>query len=239
MTNRKRSTNRRRPRGIEILYEDNEILVIDKPSGLLTVETKGDKIKTAHHALTNYVRKGCAKSRKQIFVVHRLDRDTSGVLIFAKTHHAYTTLQDNWKNTKKIYLAVVHGKLSKKKDTITSYLAENKAQFMYSTSDSKIGKLSHTCYKVVKETKAFSLLEINLLTGRKNQIRVHLADRGHPIVGDIKYGICAKGNRRLALHARSISFEHPTSGKKLSFETKTPVYIEKLAGSTKRHTKLN
>ncbi|MBU4484659.1 RNA pseudouridine synthase [bacterium] len=230
MTNRKRSISRYRPRGIEILYEDLDILVVDKPAGLLTVETRMDKVRTAHQALTEYVRKGATKSRKQIFVVHRLDRDTSGLLIFAKTREAHTILQANWKNTKKIYLAVVHGKLSKKEDTITSYLVENRDQFVHSTSDSKIGKLSHTCYKVVKETRNFSLLEINLLTGRKNQIRVHLADRGHPIVGDKKYGENERGNRRLALHAKSISFNHPTSGKQLSFETKVPAYFEELVG---------
>lgn len=228
MTSRKRSSSRHRPRGLEILYEDPDILVVDKSAGLLTVGTDKVHLKTAYYILTDYVRKGCAKSRKRLFTVHRLDRDTSGVLIFAKTREAQMFLQKHWKNTEKRYLAVVHGKLSQKEDTITSYLAENRAHVVYSTSDSKVGKLSHTYYKVLKETKMFSLLEINLITGRKNQIRVHLADSGHPVVGDKKYGKKDKRHKRLALHAESISFKHPASGKKLNFETKVPAYIEKL-----------
>jgi len=231
MTNRKRSSSRHRPRGLEILYEDLDILVVDKSAGLLTVGTEKDKVRTAYFILTDYVRKGCAKSHKRLFIVHRLDRDTSGVLIFAKTREAQMFLQENWKHTEKRYLAVVHGKLSQKKDTITSYLAENRAHVVYSTADSKVGKLSHTHYKVLKETEMFSLLEINLITGRKNQIRVHLADRGHPVVGDKKYGKKGTGHQRLGLHAKSISFKHPTSGKKLHFETKAQAYIQKLVGS--------
>ena len=234
VTNRKRSSSRHRPRGLEILYEDLDILVVDKSAGLLTVATEKDKVRTAYFILTDYVRKGCAKSRKRLFIVHRLDRDTSGVLIFAKTRAAQMFLQENWKHTEKRYLAVVHGKLSQKKDTITSYLAENRAHVVYSTADSKVGKLSHTYYKVLKETEMFSLLEINLITGRKNQIRVHLADRGHPVLGDKKYGKKDRGHKRLALHAKSISFKHPTSGKKLNFETKVQAYIEKLVGSEKK-----
>jgi len=206
-------------------------MVVNKSAGLLTVGTQQDKVKTAYHLLTNYVRKGCAKSRKRIFIVHRLDRGTSGILIFAKTREAQMSLQKQWKNTEKRYLAVVHGKFSQKEHTITSYLTENRAHVVYSTSDSKVGKLSHTHYKVLKETKMFSLLEINLITGRKNQIRVHLADKGHPIVGDKKYGKKDRGHKRLALHAKSISFKHPTNGKRLNFETKVPKYIEKMIGS--------
>ena len=230
MSNRKSSSNRHRPRGLEILYEDPDILVVDKSAGLLTIGTDKDKVRTAHYVLTDYVRKGYAKSRKQVFIVHRLDRDTSGVLIFAKTREAQTFLQKDWENTKKRYVAVVHGKLPKKEETITSYLAENRAHVVYSTSNSKVGKLSHTYYKVLKETKMFSLLKIGLITGRKNQIRVHLADRGHPVVGDKKYGKKDKWHKRLALHAESISFKHPTSGKSLNFEAKIPVYIERLVG---------
>ena len=231
MTNKKHKSSRHRPRGLKILYEDKDILVVDKSAGLLTVGTAKDKVRTAYYILTDYVRKGYAKSRKQIFIVHRLDRDTSGVLIFAKTREAQLSLQKDWKNTEKRYFAVVHGILSKKEDTITSYLAENKAHVVYSTSDSKVGRLSHTYYKVLQETKMFSLLEINLITGRKNQIRVHLADRGHPVVGDKKYGKKDRGHKRLALHAKSISFKHPANSKRLYFETEIPAHIEKLVGS--------
>ena len=230
---RKRSSSRHRPKRLEVIYEDLDILVVDKSAGLLTIGTDKDEVRTAYFILTDYVRKGCAKSRKQIFIVHRLDRDTSGLLVFAKTREAQISLQKNWENTEKKYIAVVHGKLSQKEDTLTSYLAQNTAHMVYSTSDSKVGKLAHTYYKVLKETLMFSLLEISLITGRKNQIRVHLADRGHPIVGDKKYGRKDKEYKRLALHARSISFKHPTSGEKIDFETKVPAYIKKLINSEK------
>ena len=176
------------PRGLVILHEDNDILVVSKPSGLLTMGTNAEKSKTAYCALTNYVRKGIAKSSKRIFIVHRLDRETSGILIFAKNEKAKITLQSNWQDTEKKYLAIVHGQCAKQSDTIATYLVENKAHNVYSTSDSKKGKLARTAYTVLKETTNFSLLEITLLTGRKHQIRVHLADIGHPVVGDETYG---------------------------------------------------
>ena len=226
----KRPSRRHRPKGLEILYEDKDILVVEKSAGLLTVGTAKDKVKTAFYVLTDYVRKGYAKSRNRVFIVHRLDKDTSGVLIFAKSREVQLSLQKDWENTEKKYLAVVQGHFSKKEDTITSYLTENKAHVVFSTSDTKVGKLSHTHYKVLQETKMYSLLDVNLVTGRKNQIRVHLAEQGHPVVGDKKYGEKYKGHRRLALHAKSIAFKHPTNGKKLNFETRVPPNIERLMG---------
>jgi len=230
MSKIKRPSKRHQPKGLEILYEDRDILVVDKSAGLLTVATNKDKVRTAYFVLTDYVKKGCAKSHKRVFVVHRLDRDTSGILIFAKTQEIQMSFQENWENVEKRYIAVVHGKPSPKEDTITSYLAENRAHMVYSTPDPKVGKLSHTYYKVLKEAKIYSLLEINLITGRKNQIRVHLADRGHPVVGDKKYGEKDRWHKRLALHSRSISFKHPVSGKQLTFEAPIPEYIEKMIG---------
>ena len=172
------------PHGLVILHEDRDILVVDKPAGLLTIGTERDKSHTAYFILTDYVRKGCARSRNRVFIVHRLDRETSGVLVFAKSEEAKLRLQGEWSETEKKYLAVVHGQCRKSEETITTYLAENKAHVMYSTSDPAKGKLSRTAYKVLKQTKEFALLEVSLLTGRKNQIRVHLAGIGHPIVGD-------------------------------------------------------
>jgi 23S rRNA pseudouridine1911/1915/1917 synthase len=198
-------------RGLVILYEDRDILVVDKPAGLLTIGTDSDKSHTAYFVLTNYVRKGCARSRNRVLIVHRLDRETSGVLVFAKSEEAKLRLQREWPATEKMYLAVVHGKCKRPSETITTYLAENKAHVVYSTSDPAKGKLSHTAYRLLKQTKDFALLEVDLLTGRKNQIRVHLAGIGHPIVGDKKYGN-ADAFPRLALHARTISFQHPMSG---------------------------
>jgi tRNA pseudouridine32 synthase/23S rRNA pseudouridine746 synthase/23S rRNA pseudouridine1911/1915/1917 synthase len=158
-----------------ILYEDEDILVVDKPAGLLTIGTDTDKEHTAYFILMDYVRKGQAKSRKRVWIVHRLDRETSGVLVFAKSEEAKRRLQDRWEETEKKYLAVVHGNLKKKSDTMTTYLAENKARVVYSTSDHAKGKLAHTAYRVLRETKDFTLLEVDLLTGRKHQIRVHRA----------------------------------------------------------------
>jgi tRNA pseudouridine32 synthase/23S rRNA pseudouridine746 synthase/23S rRNA pseudouridine1911/1915/1917 synthase len=230
---RKRSTanNRRLARGLTILYEDEDILVVDKPSGLLTVGTESDKSRTAYFALTDYVRKGAARSRNRIFIVHRLDRETSGVLIFAKSEEAKFRLQEQWPETDKKYLTVVHGKCRKQSETITTYLAENKAHVVYATADPAKGKLARTAYRVLRQTKDFALLEVDLLTGRKNQIRVHLAGIGHPIVGDRKYGRGDDAHTTLALHARTISFKHPFSGKQLTFSAKVPGHFSKLVGA--------
>ena len=228
MSGKRHSSHRRLPRGLEILYEDRDILVVDKPAGLLTVGTPTNKLRTLHYILTDYVRKGSLKSRNRVFVVHRLDQWTSGVLVFAKSEQVKLRLQAQWKDAAKIYLAVVHGAPAKKQDTITSYLAENRAYMVYSTTDSTKGKLAHTAYKVLKETRNFSLLEVNLLTGRKNQIRVHFADRGHPVVGDRKYGKPGDVRKRLALHAKSISFPHPATGRRMTFETRVPAYFNEL-----------
>jgi tRNA pseudouridine32 synthase/23S rRNA pseudouridine746 synthase/23S rRNA pseudouridine1911/1915/1917 synthase len=226
---KKKTPNRKHlPKGFDILHEDDDVIVINKPAGLLSVGTPTNKTKTAQYILTDYVRKGNPKSKKQIFVVHRLDQWTSGVLIFAKTQDAKFGLQNQWEDTEKKYIAVIHGQLNPKEGMITSYLTENKAFKVYSTTDRTIGKLSHTAYKTLKEAVLFSLLEITLLTGRKNQIRVHLADKGHPIVGDRKYGRTDDPCKRLALHAKSISFKHPTTGETMTYNTKIPGDFEKL-----------
>ena len=213
-----------------ILHEDRDIIVVDKPAGLLTISTEREKSRTAYFILTDYVRKGVAKSRNRVFIVHRLDRETSGILIFAKNEAAKFRLQSLWPDTKKRYLAVVHGRCEKQADTITTYLAENQAYGVYTTSDARKGKLSRTAYKVLKQTKDYSLLEVDLLTGRKHQIRVHLAGIGHPVVGDDRYGKDYSRHRRLALHAHSVSFKHPFSGEPLTFETKVPPFFNTLVG---------
>jgi len=218
------------PGGLAILHEDRDLIVVDKPSGLLTISTDREKSRTAYFILTDYVRRGVAKSRNRIFIVHRLDRETSGILIFAKNEAAKFRLQSQWQDTKKKYVAVVHGRCEKRAETITTFLAENRAHGVYTTTDARKGKLAHTAYKVLKQTKDFSLLEVDLLTGRKHQIRVHLAGIGHPVVGDPRYGQERKVQNRLALHAKSISFAHPSSGKSLSFSTKVPAHFTALVG---------
>jgi len=230
MLTTKRLPAKYQPKGLTVLHEDKDIIVVEKPCGLLTIGTDRDKMRTVHTILNEYVRKGDPRSRNRIYIVHRLDRETSGILILAKSETAKIFLQGHWQETDKRYLTVVYGSLRPKTGTISSYLAENSAFKVYSTPDPALGKLSHTEYTVLKETKGFSLLEIHLLTGRKHQIRVHLLEMGHSVVGDRKYG---KGNDvsgNLALHARSISFTHPVSGKRLTFKTGIPDFFTRLVG---------
>jgi tRNA pseudouridine32 synthase/23S rRNA pseudouridine746 synthase/23S rRNA pseudouridine1911/1915/1917 synthase len=170
------------PKGLTILHEDRDIIVIDKPAGLLTIGSEHNKTATAHYILNDYVRKGDPKSRNRVFVVHRLDQATSGLLIFAKSTPAKLFLQQNWSQTNKHYLAIVHGHLTPKDGTFTSYLNENSAHNVYPTSANQ-GKLAKTAYRVIKESTTLSLIDIQLLTGRKHQIRVHFAENGHPLVG--------------------------------------------------------
>ncbi len=213
-----------------ILFEDAQLLVVDKPSGLLTMSYQRGRERTAQSLLTDYLRRGNPRSRSRAHLVHRLDRDTSGVLIFAKDEKTQLAVKDSWEQVHKTYLAVVHGKLAEKEGKISSYLAEEDDFKMQSTADQKKGKLSHTLYRVLREIRSFTLLEVNPLTGRKNQIRVHLAEKGYPIVGDAKYGPGEKVQRRLALHARAISFTHPVSGERLTLEAAVPEFFVKLVG---------
>ncbi|MEA2013330.1 MAG: RluA family pseudouridine synthase [Verrucomicrobiota bacterium] len=221
------SPKRFHPKGLSILYEDYDIIVVDKASGLLTIATDRVKEKTAYFLLTDYVRKGNYKSRKRVFIVHRLDKDTSGLIVFAKNENAKRFLQDEWHNFEKRYYAIVHGHLSKKEDVITSYLTENSVHRVYSVTDSEKGRLSKTHFKVIEELAKYSFLEITLLTGRKNQIRAHLSEINHPVIGDKIYGRNNKGIKRLALHSAFLSIVHPYTKKPITFESKVPAYFNK------------
>ncbi|MDA0709692.1 MAG: RNA pseudouridine synthase [bacterium] len=216
------------PRGLPILYEDRDILVVDKINGLLTVSTDRITEETAYYRLTEYVRKGNSKSKNRIFIVHRLDRDTSGVIVFAKSEEAKRYLQDQWQKFTKKYYAVVHGILSKKEDVISSYLTENSAFKVFSVGDPKKGKLAKTGYKVLKESEKYTLLEVDLITGRKNQIRVHFAESGFPVVGDKVYGEKKPGIKRLMLHSASLTLTHPHSKAEMTFATKVPSHFHAL-----------
>ncbi len=204
---------------------------MDKVNGLLTVSNEKVRENTAYYLLNTYVRKGNQKSRNRVFIVHRLDRDTSGIIVFAKNENAKRYLQEEWSGFKKKYYAVVHGTLPKKKGIITSYLAENRVHKMYSVDDPKKGKLAKTGYKVLRESKKYSLLEIDLLTGRKNQIRVHFSEKGCPVAGDKMYGEKEKGIKRLTLHAASLTILHPDTKEKMTFEATVPAYFKSLVNS--------
>jgi RluA family pseudouridine synthase len=224
----KGSPKRYHPKGITILYEDYDIIVIEKNHGLLTVETDKEKVNTVDFLLNGYVKKGNPKSGKCVHVVHRLDRDTSGVLIFAKNLQSKRYLQDHWKKATKTYYAVVHGILEEKQGLLSSYLTQNAIYRVYSVEDPEAGKLSKTEYKVLKESENYSLIEVNLLTGRKNQIRVHFSEAGHPVAGDKMYGEDDKGIKWLCLHAAKLSINHPVTKERMTFETKIPAYFNSL-----------
>jgi len=221
----KRPPKKYAPKGLTILYEDRDILVVDKINGLLTISTAGEKENTAHYILNDYVQKGNPKSHKRVYIVHRLDQDTSGILVFAKSEKAKQFLQTEWAHFSKTYTAVVHGRLEEKEGTISSYLLESNAYKVFSTEDTAKGKLAETGYKVIKETGNFSLLEIQLLTGRKHQIRVHFAELGHAVAGDKLYGKGKMGIKRLALHATTLTISHPYSKKQMTFEAPIPSYF--------------
>jgi 23S rRNA pseudouridine1911/1915/1917 synthase len=207
---------------LRILYEDDDIIVIDKEAGLLTITTGSGIDTTAVSLLKDYVQKQSPYNK--IYTVHRLDQLTSGVLVFAKNSEAQHQLRDNWRDmvTKRTYVAVVEGKMGESEGKISSWLTENKKNYMvYSSSVDNGGKLAITRYKVLQTSDHFSLLELELETGRKNQIRVHLKDLGHPIVGDRKYG-SSTSISRIALHARVLEFYHPSSGEIMHFETPVP-----------------
>lgn len=207
-------------KNIDIIYEDKDIIVINKPSGLLTVATEKEKNKTAYHLVMEYLKKKNKNNR--IFIIHRLDKDTSGIIMFAKNERAKHLYQDNWNDIvkKRCYYAVIDGKMENKEGTIKSYLKEN-GNMVYSVKD-RSGKLAITEYKVLKERKNISLLDINLKTGRKNQIRVHMKENKTPILGDLKYGEKSKLINRLALHAYKLELINPVTKKLLTFEINMP-----------------
>ncbi|GAB3042854.1 RluA family pseudouridine synthase [Virgibacillus ainsalahensis] len=208
--------------GMSILYEDEDIIVINKEAGLLSIATQKEKNQTAHHQLMEYVR--LENPANRVFVVHRLDKDTSGVMMFAKTEKVKHMLQNNWKDTVKerTYVALVEGEVTKEKGYISSWLKESKTHLMYSSPAKNDGLHAITHYKCIQSNKEFSLLEVQLETGRKNQIRVHMQDLGYPVVGDKKYGSKKKAIGRLGLHAKVLAFKHPSTGRSLLFKADVP-----------------
>ena len=212
---------------LDIIYEDKSIIVVNKPSHLLTISTDKQREKTLFHQVLMYEKR--KNKNNKVFIVHRLDKDTSGLVIFAKDEKIKYKLQNTWdKDTERSYIAVVHGK-TKNKEVLKSYLTETKTLLVYSTLDKKIGKLAITEYEKIQENKKLTLLKINIKTGRKNQIRVQLNDNGNQIVGDKKYGESKYDPlRRLCLHANYLSIVHPITNQKIVFETDIPKEFLKL-----------
>lgn len=212
---------------LDIIYEDDELIVINKPSGLLSIESDNEKSNTAYRLLTNYVQRKDKMAR--IFIVHRIDKDTSGVLLVAKNEKIKNLLQHNWQKivNKREYIAICEGIFKPKSGTIKSYLKSNSNNLMYSTKDPK-GQLAITHYKVLKENKKYSLVDVFIDSGRKNQIRVHMGDLGHHVVGDDKYGKVSNPINRLGLHAYVLSFTHPVTKKVMTFKAKLPKVFESI-----------
>lgn len=214
--------------GIKIIFEDDALIVIEKPAGLLTIASVTEKTKTAYYQLNEFLKLRTPRTRERIFIVHRLDRDTSGLIVFAKNEKVKRTLQEGWKEVEKRYYALVEGTPVKKEGGIRSRLSETKSLKVYSGRHSDRAKLSTTKYRVVKAGREYSLLDILLETGRKNQIRVHLSDIGHPVAGDKKYGARTNPLSRLGLHSYLLMFKHPVTGAPLRFQSKLPHKFERI-----------
>ena len=210
---------------LDILFEDKSLIIINKPSNLLTIGTLKEKDNTLYRKVSEYVKKQ-HKSNK-IFIIHRLDKDTSGIIVFAKNEETKRIMQRNWDNTKRLYTALVEGKVSDSK-TIKNWLRETTTLHTYSSNKPNDGKLAITKYRPIKTSKEYSLLNIEILTGRKNQIRVHMSDIGHPIVGDKKYRSKKNPIRRMCLHANYLEFIHPKTSQKIEIVSKCPEIFERL-----------
>lgn len=208
--------------GLKIQYEDDDLIIVEKEAGLLSIASEKEKELTAHYQLMNYVRnKGPAN---RIYVVHRLDKDTSGVMMFAKNERSKQKLQNAWRDMVKerSYVALVEGKVQKDKGIIKSWLRESKTKVVYSSYTKGDGLHAVTHYEKIQGNDDYSLLKVKLETGRKNQIRVHMKDIGHPVVGDKKYGSTTTPIGRLGLHANVLAFYHPKTKKFMRFEAKVP-----------------
>jgi 23S rRNA pseudouridine1911/1915/1917 synthase len=209
---------------LKIVFEDDYIIVVDKEEGLLSVATgEGREETTAFSLLANYQQE--KNPRNRLFIVHRIDRETSGLMMFVKTREVQEALRDNWNEsvTERVYIAVVEGVPYKEEDTIVSYLYEDRSFRVHSSrSDDGRGKEAITHYRVIRKSDRYAMLKVELDTGRKNQIRVHAQDIGHSIVGDIKYGASSSPIGRICLHAQVLAFLHPVTKEILRFETPVP-----------------
>lgn len=209
---------------LKIIFEDDALIIVHKKEGLLSVETLKKEEETAYNILNNYMKQ--TNKQNRIYLLHRLDRDTSGIMMFAKNQNVQSLLQKNWNEyiIERTYIAVVYGAPVKSSDTITSYLTEDKSTKMHSHRN-EVGQKAITSYKTLKTNGEYSLLSVELQTGRKNQIRIHLQSIGHPVVGDKKYGNEKSKQERLFLHAQTLVFKHPLTKEINRFETPVPKYF--------------
>lgn len=214
------------PAGLEIVHEDDAVIVLNKGAGWLTVALDSGKGRTAYAALTDHVR--ATDPRNRVWIVHRLDRDTSGLIVFAKTEPYKRILQRNWDQAEKIYHAIAEGVIKRDAGTLRCHVNESFSLRVRSVppSDDTREAISH--FKVLKRSADRTLVELKIETGRRHQIRVHLSDMGHPIVGDKPYGAQTDPAKRLGLHAAKLTFTHPASGEKMTFEKPLPDVLAKL-----------
>lgn len=212
--------------GIKIVHLDEAVIVVEKPAGLLSMGTAREKERTAHRIVNDYLKALTKEPSQQAFIVHRLDRETSGLMLFARNETIQSVFQQNWKDVTKKYLAVVEGTPSSAEGTLRDRLLEDKSLRVRRVD--KGGELAITHYRVLRKLGKESLLELELETGRKNQIRVQLAAMGRPIVGDRKYGATTDPARRLALHSCELNFRHPISGASMKFLSALPSRLSAL-----------
>ena len=211
-----------------VLYEDRDIIVIDKPAGLLTIANEKEKFRTAYHILTDYMREKERNGR--VFIVHRLDRDTSGVVLFAKNEETKLAFQEDWEGRvrRRGYRALVEGVPQEREGTIRSYLRETRTHLVYSGPPGRNAKEAVTRYRLLAAGGGYALLDVDLETGRKNQIRVHLSDLGHPIAGDRQYGARTRPLGRLCLHAHELILVDPRTGEERTFSAREPAPFRRL-----------
>ena len=208
--------------GIKIWFEDAHLMVIDKPSGLLSIASNAEDERTAYFLLTNYLRGSNQRGRERVWIVHRLDKETSGLMVFAKTPEAKDFLQSHWEENEKHYEAVVQGRLSKKEGIMECDLDESNKFKVRMTKASELTRHAITHYEVLSENPKVSLVRLRLETGRRHQIRVQLAAEGCPIIGDEKYGATSDPAGRLGLHATFLKFSHPATREEMRFSSPLP-----------------
>jgi 23S rRNA pseudouridine1911/1915/1917 synthase len=234
-----RRTPKNLPHGLDILYEDVDILVVRKPVGLLTVATADERERTVFAYLRQYLRD--RNPKQKLYIVHRLDKFASGILVFARSEKVQTLLRDVFRRheIRRKYWAIVEGTVEKDRGTIRSYLAQDRSLRMHSTKDPEQGKLAITHFRVLRRLKNMTALEVTLETGRKNQIRVHLSEMGCPIAGDRAYGSAQNPLGRLGLHAFHLGFNHPVTGDPLTFQTVPPPEFAKYLPDASREDAKN